>query len=142
MILVIYEGEFRNDRFLFFLQPAHSAEPRNPIMSAKPLMCPITLRASLSFNSFLQHIVSIGRGSVTPGGYQCPYKAEMFRRPSVLKSKRAVSLMNERRLYSYSKSAATQGERKRMTVSGLSDRPDKQVSSLNTKTAHKMIYGK
>lgn len=125
----------------FFLQLAHSAEPRNPIMSEKPLMCPITPRASLSFSSFLQHIVSISRGSVTPGGYQCPYKAEMFHRPSVLKSKRAVSLMNEGRLYSYSKSAATQGERERMTVSGLSDGPDKQVSSLNTKAAREMIYG-
>lgn len=77
-------------------------------MSEKPLMSPITPRASLSFNSFLQHIVTISRGSVTRSDYQCPYKAEMFCRPSVLRTWRAEDLMNERRLYGYSKSAATE----------------------------------
>lgn len=83
VIPVIYEGELRSDRF-FFSRPIQP-NPRNPIMSEKPLMSPITPRASLSFSSFLQHIVNISRGSVTPIDYQCPYKAEMFCSPSVLK---------------------------------------------------------
>lgn len=94
MIVVIYERGL--------IQP----NPRNPIMSEKPLMSSITPRAMPSFNSCLQHIVNISRGSVTPSDYQCPYTAEMFCRPSV--PQRAQSLMNEWPLYSYSKSGTTQ----------------------------------
>ncbi len=73
------------ERQIFFSSGPIQPNPRNPIMSEKPLMSPITPRASLSFNPFLQHIVNISRGSVTQSDYQCPYKAEMFCRPSVLK---------------------------------------------------------
>lgn len=76
MIPVIYEGELRSDR-VFFSGPIQP-NPRNPIMSEKPLMPLITPRAMLSFNSLWI--------SVTPSDYQCPYKAEMFSCPSVLET--------------------------------------------------------
>lgn len=98
MIVVIYERGL--------IQP----NPRNPIMSEKPLMSSITPRAMPSFNSFLQHVANMSRGAVTPSDYQCPYTAEMFRRPSA--PQRAQSLMNERPLYSYSKSGTTQERRR------------------------------
>lgn len=106
MVPVIDEGDCRSDTF--FSSRSIQPKPRNPIMAEKPLMSPITLRALLSFNSFLQHIVSISSGSVTSSDYQCPHTAQMFCRPSVLNSSRAESLMNGWRLYSFPMSGATQ----------------------------------